>query len=67
MEEVLIDHIFNPLDFRFVCCGREVRAFKVLIQELLVLRLEVSGMNIWRRIAIQKFALQGQTDFNSII
>lgn len=67
MEEVLVDHIFNPLGFRFVCCGREVIAFKVLIQELLVLRLEVFGMNTWRGIAVQKFALQGQTYFNSII
>lgn len=64
MEEVLIDHIFNPLGFWFVGCGREVVAFKVLIQELLVLRLEVFGMNTWRWIAVQKFALEEQTYFN---
>lgn len=63
MEEVLINHIFNPLDFWLACCCRKVRTFRVLIQELPVLGLKVFRMSSWRRVAVQKFALQGRTHF----
>lgn len=67
MEEVLINHIFDPLDFRLVCCCRKVRTFRVLIQELLVLWLEVFGLRSWRRVAVQQLALQGRARFNWVI
>lgn len=63
MEEVLINHIFDPLDFWFVCCCRKVRTFRVFIQELLVLWLKVLHISSWRRVAVQKFALRGRTHF----
>lgn len=53
MEEVLVDHIFNSLDFLFVCCSGEVAAVRVSIQELVVLWLEVFSVNMWRRVAVQ--------------
>lgn len=58
MEEVLVNHIFNSPDFLFVCCG-EVTAVQVSIQELVVLRLKVFSINMWRRMAVQKLALLG--------
>lgn len=67
MEEVLINHIFNPLDFWFVCCCRKVQTFRVFIQELLVLWLEVFRMSSWRRMAVQKFSLQGRTHLKLMI
>lgn len=59
MEEVLVNHIFNSLDFPgFVCCCvGEVTAVRVSIQELVVLRLEVLSINMWRRMAVQKLSL----------
>lgn len=61
MEEVLVNHIFNSPDFLLlVCCG-EVTAVQVSIQELVVLWLEVFSINMWRRMAVQKLALLGDT------
>lgn len=64
MEEVLINHIFDPLDIRFVCCCRKVRTFRVLIEEVHVLWLEVFGLRSWRRVAVQQLALRGRARFN---
>lgn len=57
MEEVLINDIFNSLDFLFVCRCREITALGVSVHKLFVLRLEVCSIDTWRRMAVQKLAL----------
>lgn len=58
MEEVLVHHIFNSLEFfLFVCYCREVANVRVSLLELAVLRLEVFSINMWRRMAVQELAL----------
>lgn len=58
VEKVLVNHIFNPLDFLFVCCCRNVAAVGVSILERLVLWLEVFSIDMWRRMAVEKLALK---------
>lgn len=59
MEEVLVNHIFDSLDFLFVCWQGGVTVVRVLWLELAVLWLEVFGIYMWWRMAVQKLALWG--------
>lgn len=59
MEEVLVNRVFNSLDFPCVCCRGDVAVVAVSPLEASVLRLEVLGVDVWRGVAVEQFSLWG--------
>ena len=58
MEEVLVNNIFDSFDFLFfICYCGKLPVVRVSFQELAVLWLEVFSINVWGRMAVEKFAL----------